>query len=146
MLVAEQKIEAQLLLRLKSEVENYITSIKNIKIKPINNNDLKNKIKIIDNKLIRLKDLYVDNLIDKDTYIKDYNKYNNELDKLNIELNNNKPKDNKLIIDKLNNILNSDFNTIYNNLTKIEKRCFWFSILDKINVESGAVVSIIFLQ
>ena len=45
----------------------------------------------------------------------------------------------------LHKLLNSDFQNIYNKLSKTNKRKFWLSIIDKIYIDNGEIKEITFL-
>lgn len=90
-----------------------------------------------------MKDLYINDLIDKEMYEKDYKKYNSQLQELDIKRNNynkNKPKD----FSKLEKLFASDFITLYSSLSQIEKRCFWVSVIDKMYYRNGKIEKIDF--
>lgn len=139
--IFESKIEKFLLENIRQEAENYIASCKII--------DIKSKENFIDNskeikkKLEKLKDLYINDLIEKDMYEKDYKKYNSQLQEIEIQKNsykNSKPKDFR----NLEKILNSDFNDLYSLLSRIEKRRFWVSVIDKIYYRDRKIERVIF--
>ncbi len=138
--IREDTIEEYLLNNLKIEANKYIIDCKTSerKNKLVDNSK---KIKNIENKLEKLKDLYIDDLIDKDTYKCDYTKYMGELEKLKIQNTENKPKD----FTQLNKLLNTDIINIYNKLTREEQRRFWLLIINKIYVKNGKVEKILFV-
>lgn len=138
--IRENYIEQYLLDNIKKEAENYI----------IKNKEVKNDIKIIDNsieinrlnkKLEKLKDLYLDDLIDKDLYNKDYQKY-----KLQIELLKSQQivTSEKKDLSNVEKLITLDFE-IYHKLSRDNKRKFWLSIIDKIYINDGKIQEIIFL-
>lgn len=140
--ICESKVEQYLINNIKSEINNYIienTITQQIPEKKFDNN----KIITIRKKLDKLKDLYLDDLIDKETYKKDFENFSKELKiletekkKLEIPI--------KKDFSKLEKILNSDFETIYNSLNQAEKRKFWITIIDKIFYENGEIKGIKF--
>ena len=76
-------------------------------------------------------------------YEKDYKKYNNQLQEIEVKKNdfkNNKPKD----FTRLQKILNSNFGDLYYSLSQIEKRRFWVSVIDKIYYKNKKIEKIIF--
>ena len=76
-------------------------------------------------------------------YEKDYKKYNNQLQEIEVKKNafkNNKPKD----FTRLQKILNSNFGDLYYSLSQIEKRRFWVSVIDKIYYKDKKIEKIIF--
>ena len=138
--IRESNIEDFLLNNLDKELSKFTTKIS---IKPsVKKIDNTQKIKTIEKKMNKLKDLYIDDLIDKEEYKKDYEKYTSELNKLK-NYNTNEPilKD----YSHLRKILDSDYKTIYNNLSIENKKKFWLSIIDKIYIENGEIKEVTFL-
>lgn len=93
----------------------------------------------IKSKLSRLKDLYVNDLIDIEEYKKDYEIYTaalQELPESNVET----PPD----FSKVRRLLDKDFKDIYNNLTREEKRTLWRSVIKEIRINSDREVTSIF--
>jgi len=145
--IVETKIERQLLDMLCGEIQNHLSNLKSIEGEtiPKDTNKIKSKISSLESKLDKLKDLYVDDLIDKETYKRDYNKYNEELLRLK-PLKYQTVKKVKKDYSLLTEIIKTDFcNILYPMFTKEEKRRFWISTLDKIYMENGLVVSLKFL-
>ena len=99
------------------------------------------KITAIQKKLSKLKDLYLDDLIDKKEYEKDYSRYKNELSHLQSIYVEPKIRD----FSRLDKILSSGTINIYNSLSLEEKRRFWLSIVDKIYIENNKIEKITFL-
>lgn len=139
--IFESRIEKYLIANIQKEAEKYIAESKVINVKPTetftdNSKDIKKKLE-------KLKDLYISDLIDKEMYEKDYKKYNNQLQEIEIKKNNyknNKPKD----FSRLEKIFRSNFNDLYLSLSQIEKRRFWVSIIDKIYYKDKKIEKIIF--
>ena len=125
--IREDYIEKYLLNNLKELANNYIKE-NDIQVIKNNKNDNSERIKKLENKIVKLKDLYIDDLIDKDTYKKDYTKYTNEINELKIKNDDIKPKD----FTFLKELINKDSETIYNSLTRDEKRYFWLNIINTI--------------
>ncbi|MDE7425212.1 MAG: recombinase family protein [Lachnospiraceae bacterium] len=93
----------------------------------------------IKSKLSKLKDLYVNDLIDIEEYRKDYEIYTaalQELPESNVET----PPD----FSKVRRLLDKDFKDIYNNLTREEKRTLWRSVIKEIRINSDREVTSIF--
>lgn len=140
LVVNQDDLEKELLLRLKTEANNYIAEnkLKGTKQtkKPVDNTA---KIKT---KLKNLRELYIDGDIDKEEYLQRKQVLEKELND-NIALLNtiDKPKDTR----HLEGIISGDFENIYQSLTHENKRRFWASIIDKIYIENKAIVKIIFL-
>ena len=139
-LIREEYIENYLINNLKTEAEKYKTKI--VAIKKFSVKDNSKEIDIINKKLYKLKDLYLDDLIDKEVYEKDYQKYTNEIKKLKEKI---IEKTLPVNIDNLNKLLNSNIENLYNSLHPEQKRKFWLSYIDKIYIENGEVKEVIFL-
>lgn len=138
-LVREEYIEAYLLDNLKQIANNYINQNKILSNQPQTDNS--KKIKEIQNKIYKLKDLYLDDLIDKETYKRDYEALSSRLVALKSKQEIPKKKDTT----KLQNIINSKLADIYFSLTLEEKRTFWLNIIDKIYIEDGIIKEVTFL-
>lgn len=139
--IREDNIENYLLKNLYNEAQKYKAkySISNLPSKIADNTS---KINTLKKKLSKLKDLYLEDLIDKSEYEHDYTKYKKELSDLQ---SNYEEKIQRKDFSKLNKILNSGIINIYNSLSREEKRKFWLSIIDKIYVEDNQIKKITFL-
>lgn len=83
-------------------------------------------------KLSKLKELYVNELIDLEEYRKDYEIYTAALNKIP-EINNIEPLPN---FEAVRRILDDDFKSIYNTLTREEKRTLWRSVISEITIDN----------
>ena len=101
----------------------------------------KNKTTEIKNKMNKLVDLYLNDLIDKDKYNNDYNFLKEELKK---EEQANQEEQN-INIDNLQKFLKMDFLTIYDTLTDIEKQRLWRSIIDNITIDNNKNITVNFI-
>ena len=129
---SEAKIEAYLLEHLRQDMNDYL--IKQYELeqtrpkRPIND---KAKVKA---KLGRLKELYVDGLIDKAEYMADHDMYVKQLETIekecaDIEL--------PINIEHIKTLLESDFKAVYEHLTSPEdKQAFWRSIIREIRLDN----------
>lgn len=141
-IIREDHIESYLLNNICKDLQKEKQKLKVLVTDQSIKNDSTDKIKILESKINKLKDLYLDDLIDKEIYKKDYEKYNNqlvELKKYNIR--HEEVKD----FSHIEKILNSDYQTIYNKLSVENKKQFWLSIIDKIYVEKGEIKEVTFL-
>ena len=123
-------LEKYLVDNIQSELKSYIVEYnkENNKKTYIN---ISNKKGALKRKLERLKDLYIDELINKETYKKDYEKLTNELNKLKEENKNKIIPFRKNIIDE---ILNINLQEDYYKLNENERRSFWTSIIRRIDI------------
>lgn len=138
-LIREDTIEQYLIENLKVELNKFKIKSKIQKQIIIKTNP--KEINKLEHKLNKLKDLYLEDLIDKKTYTEDYKKYSAELEKLKTTTIVEEKKD----LSKIEKIVNSNYLTIYNKLTLENKRKFWLSVVDKIYVLDGKIEEITFL-
>ncbi len=141
----EKKIEERLLQEFNEQLKKYISSYEYKPIEPIKA-DYSKEISVLENKLVKLKDLYVRDLIRIEDYEKDYKDYIAQLDilyqKKQKKEDNTSPSSN---IDTLKAFLNSDFPLIYNNLSREEKRRIWLSVIDYIIIDKDYNMKIFFI-
>lgn len=136
----QERIEEELLSKIKVEANKYIVEnkLKGTKQgkKPVDNTA---KIK---NKLKNNRELFIDGDIDKAEYLERKQELEKQLNE-NIALLNSEdtPKDTR----HLEELINSDFETIYHSLTNENKRRFWASFIDKVYIEDKKIVKIDFL-
>lgn len=96
-----------------------------------------NEQKIIDNsqklknKLKKLADLYLNDLIDLDFYQEEYNNINFQINKIKEQKENNV----KLDYSYIDGFLKQNFLEIYDNLDNLEKRRLWSSIIESIEIK-----------
>ena len=135
----EEYIENFLLNNIKELASNHIAknSIMSIQT-PSKDNSF--KIKEIEHKIIKLKDLYLEDLIDKKIYKSDYEKLNKKLNELKAE----KIIPAKKDFSNLQKTIN-DVEKTYLSLSVEEKRTFWLNIIDKIYIEDGIIKEVVFL-
>lgn len=138
-LIREDILENYLLDNFKQLSQNYISQNSILCCKKVSDNS--NKISEIKNKIYKLKDLYLDDLIDKDTYKNDYRKLEDKLKNLETA----SVPDTKKDFSKLQQIVNLDFFKIYSSLSIEEKRTFWLQIIDKIYIEHSEIKEVTFL-
>ncbi|WP_227847313.1 recombinase family protein [Clostridioides sp. ZZV15-6598] len=141
--LGEKKVETFLLENVKTELYKTILKHESNNKKSSNKNDtekLKNKLK---KQIDKLQDLYFDDLISKDNYRFKYKKLNDDL----IELEK-KENEEKLVINDLQtmkNFLKINFEDDYVNMSSIEKRALWTSLIDRIEVQEDGNLVIKFL-
>lgn len=126
--IAEKKMEHLLLEELHPQINAYITEMttKNHQ-KPKPNTHI--AVATLRAKLTKLKELYFEDLIDKEEYKRDYNTFTAELAEIRKEQAERPlPKINPIIID----LHNRDILTMYNNLSKEERKTFWLQIINRI--------------
>lgn len=140
----EIKIEKKLLQEITPQLKKYISKYE-YKEKHFKNIDMSKEINSIENKLSKLKDLYVRDLIRIEDYEKDYKEYTKQLEELNKQqekIETNIPDQN---LNTLKSFLNNDFVLIYNSLSRIEKRRVWLSIIDYVVIDKEYNMKIFFI-
>lgn len=138
-LIREDDIENYLLNNLKELAQNFIAN--NTVVFESKNIDNLKEQKELERKIFKLKDLYLDDLIDKDTYKSDYEKLNKRLNELKLKNDIPIQKD----FTKLKEYINSDICSIYKKLNIEEKRTLWINVVDKIYIENSEIKEVIFL-
>ena len=127
--IMENKLENYLLDNLQGMISSHIFSIEHYRAKQ----DARHPKLTIDGlnaKLARLKDLYIDGLIDKDTYKEDYQKLQSQMnDAIKAS---NLPK----VSPALQEIANEEnFRSTYDTLSRDNKRAFWHTIVKTIEFD-----------
>lgn len=135
--INEKKLEAYLLDNIKPEIEKYVTDYEVKQNSPAIKKVDPNKIKA---KMQRLKDLYVNELIDLDDYRKEYEQYKKELEKLTTTA-----AADKKDLSAIRSFLKLDLQSVYDKLSPQEKRALWSSIIDKIIISNEGEIEIVFL-
>ena len=134
--INEKKLELYLLEHIKPELEKYVADYEISQRQQAPKAD-PSKIKA---KLNRLKDLYVNELIDLEDYRIEYESLQAQLKKITTDTTPEK-KD----LSHIRTFLETDLQTIYDTLTPQEKRTLWSSIIDKIIVDNDGGIEIVFL-
>lgn len=140
----EIKIEEKLLQEFNGQLKKYITDYE-YNEKHFKEMDMSKEITSVENKLSRLKELYVRDLIRIEDYEKDYKEYINQLNELykkQKKIKINTPDTNLKV---LKSFLNNDFTLIYNSLSRIEKRRLWLSVIDFIVIDKDYNIQIFFI-
>lgn len=127
--IYENVLEDFLVNTIADELSGRIDVLKEYSINKIDQN--KNAVDRLNRRLVKLKELYLDDLIKKADYIDEYNSITDELDKLEAV------HDTHEEINKLKNIkaeLEKGFSTFYYDFTNEEKRSFWYAIIYRIDI------------
>lgn len=142
----EQQIEDKLLNELDRQLKNYVSKYE-CKQKEIKKLDLSKEIASLESKLVKLKDLYVRDLIRIEDYEKDYKDFTTQLDTLyknQEQIQQRSPKENTNI-ENLKSFLAQDFRAIYTNLSRQEKRRVLLSVIDYIVIDKDFNMQIFFI-
>lgn len=136
-IVMESTLEKRLLERVRPELEQYIADYE-VANMPVVRTDTKRRN--IENKIRKLKDLYLNDLITMDEFKLDRERLMSQLDKIKEE-NSCPVKD----ISYLREFLKTDFETMYNSFSIPEKRELWRSVIREIRFDHEKNIHIIFL-
>ena len=140
----ENKIEKILLDEFSIQLKKYIAEYEYIQ-QNIRKIDKSKEISSLENKLVKLKDLYVRDLIRIEDYEKDYKEYTTQLSMLYEEQEKTEDITPTNNISNLKSFLNQDFLLIYNKLSRIEKRRAWLSVIDYIELDKDYRMKIFFI-
>lgn len=136
-MINEKQIEKYLLDNIQDLINTHNEKVIQ-KSKKQKQNFSQNEIKELKNKLLKLKELYINNLINLDDYKKDYEKYNNRLEELS-----NFEEQKGSIYKPIE--APSDFKSAYLDLNRDNQRRIWMTLLDKIYIENKTIKEVIFL-
>lgn len=140
----EIKIEEKLLQEFIPQLQKYISDYE-YKQKHFKEIDMSKEINSIENKLLKLKDLYVRDLIRIEDYEKDYKEYVSQLDELykqQEKIETNIPDNN---LETLKSFLSNDFILEYRKFTRMQKRRLWLSVIDYISLDKNYNMKIFFI-
>lgn len=140
----EVKIEKVLLNEFQLQLKKYIFDYE-YKEKHYREIDMSKEINSVENKLSKLKDLYIRDLIRIEDYEKDYKEYVAQLDELykqQEKIETNIPDTN---LKALKSFLRPGFIFLYNSLSRIEKRRIWLSIINYIVIDKDYNMKIFFI-
>ena len=126
--VTERVIEKRLLDSLPSIAMEYISEYREDK-----KDGLRDSLEVVDGKLKRLKDIYLEGIVDLDEYRKDYD----DLTKLKAKYQSELAAEKK-VPDTLYNVVSmDDFKSYYAVMGRAEKKAFWQSTLKRIEISEG---------
>lgn len=127
--IKEETVDAYLLSHIEEQIKGLLAKCE-IKSKAApSTNSISGERSKIRSKLEKLKDLYLDNLIDKDAYRRDYEDLTAKLNKLcTME----KPEQKKINTSALKSFLAKDITTIYYSMSREERQLLWHGIIKEI--------------
>ncbi|MFT8352164.1 recombinase family protein [Clostridium saccharoperbutylacetonicum] len=132
--IYENKIEKYLLENIKNEIKKIIYKYE-LEENAVSSTPKINKTQI-KRKLEKLKELYINDLIDIEMYKTDFDKYT-EL--LNTKIETEKKRD----LQPLKDFYNTDIKSLYRLMTKEEKRILWRTVVKEIVIDSENKIKII---
>ena len=140
----EVRIEKKILEEFNTQLEKYISDYE-CKEKQFKKADRTKEINTIENKLSKLKDLYLKELIRIEDYEKDYKKYIAQLEELQEQQEKIDTNIQDVNLEILKTFLNGDFKMIYDTLSRIEKRRIWLSAINYIEIDRDYNIKIFFI-
>lgn len=130
--IFERTLEREMLSRIRDDLQGVIDAeVKERKQDP------KRKIKALERKIDRLKELYINDLISLDEYKADRERYEQEITALSAPYS---PKKNVL-----KGFIGKDVETLYKGFTAEEKRLFWRSIVKNIRMDRERNITVDYL-
>lgn len=136
--ITESVLEKYLLDNIRDQIKDMVLEYE-IEQKPVNDNS--RKITNLEKKKDRLKDLYINGLINLDEYKTDREQIESEISSLAAQ----KPLRSR-DVSSLKDLLSTDFESLYGTFTADEKRFFWRSIIKEIQFDKNRNFEIIFLD
>lgn len=132
--VPERKVEKFLLENVRALLEDRIITYNIEKEKAANSPivQIEGKIKKLENRMAKLKDLFYDDLIEKSEYEQDFKKFKQEISDLRAKQEQEKTKEEHFDIDLYRSFLEQDFENIYASLSEEDRRRLWLSVVDNI--------------
>lgn len=127
--IREDKIETWIFEHLSEEIQRCKLEWE-IKTAEKKRTDIQINKAALKSKLTKLKELYVNDLIDLEEYKKDYEIYTAALNQIQ-----NVPIETPPDFSAVERLLETDFQNIYNSLTREEKRTLWRSVISEIRVD-----------
>ena len=135
--ITESVLEKYLLDNIRDQIKDMVLEYE-IEQKPVKDNS--RKITNLEKKKDRLKDLYINGLIDLDEYKADREQIESEISSLTAQKPLRAPD-----MSSLKDLLSSDFESLYGTFTPEEKRFFWRSIIKEIRFDKNRNFEVIFL-
>ena len=136
-MVNEKSIEEWLLEHIEEEISGFLSEYE---VERIQRQKPQTDSAVIKRKLDRLKELYVNEVIDMDTYKSDYAAYTAQLARLEQP----EPAASQADIEKLRELLRCDFKTAYAAMDREAKRILWRGTFKAIYVDADKRISISF--
>lgn len=129
----EEQIEKWLFENLGKKLEERSKEIeKNAIQEKKKHSELKTEKAMLKNKLTKLKELYVNDLIDIEEYKKDYEVYSTALKNMQEP-----EKKENIDLESIKMLLNDNFIEMYQKMSRENKRSFWRSVLKEIRVDNN---------
>ncbi len=140
--IREIVIEEYLLENIDSELEKYVAELEQLRSSAPPVKNFQEERAKLRKKFSRLKDLYVDDIIDLELYRKDFEALTAQMDALDIEEHSISPS--LPHGDRLLSIFTLGWQEMYSGLDRLGKQAFWRMVIDKIYIYPSRQISISF--
>lgn len=140
--VREVVIEDYLLNNIDAELERYVCELEQIGSSSQPTKNFQAERAKLKKKFSRLKDLYVDDIIDLELYRKDYETLTSQMNALDIEEHNALPS--VPCADRLLSVFTNGWQDMYSRLTRPEQQAFWRTVIDKLYIHPTRQISVSF--
>lgn len=134
--IYESVLERYMIGNLRSNLNKYIADFE-LREKPAI--DISAKRRILENKIEKLKELYINDLITLDEFRLDRAKYLDQIDQLP------PTSSEKKDLQPIRNLLDQDIENIYSKMSIPEKSMFWRSVVKEIRIGKDRNIEVIFL-
>ena len=141
--INEEVIENYLLSCIKLKIEEHVVDYEVKKKAAQEHNNIKKMIESIKRKIKKLRELYLEDLIEEEEYKKEYLMYKENLENLESQL---LPvdEDTSTYLSYLKSILSLDLEVVYTTLTRQQKREFWQKIIRNLIINKERNIEIFF--
>ena len=129
--IMENTLEKYLITNLKAQLQEWASTANNNTVPLAQVRKYKQDVKKYTENLARLKELYVNGFISFDEYNKDYQKYKTALDTAKAL----QPVNRKTVSKQVHDLMGQDIEGIYEKLSRENRKAFWHSIIEYIEVE-----------
>lgn len=140
--VREVVIEDYLLNNIDAELERYVCELEEIRSSALPTRNFQEERAKLKKKFSRLKDLYVDDIIDLELYRKDYEALIAQQDALDLEERRTAPS--VPSEERLLSIFTSGWQDMYSRLTRPERQAFWRTVVDRLYIYPTRQITISF--
>lgn len=140
--VREVVIEDYLLNNINAELERYVCELEDLRSSTLPTKNFQEERAKLKKKFSRLKDLYIDDIIDLELYRKDYEALIAQQDALDLEERRTAPS--VPSEDRLLSIFTSGWQDMYSRLTRPERQAFWRTVIDKLYIYPTRQISVSF--
>lgn len=138
----EVVLEEYLLNNIDVELKRYLTELEYLRTSAPPMKNFQEERAKLRKKFSRLKDLYVDDIIDLELYRKDYEALTAQMDALDLEERSTSPS--APCGDRLSSIFMHGWQEMYSGLSCPDKQAFWRTVIDKIYIHPTRQISISF--